>query len=295
MNCLFSIIIPSFNAGQTIKFTLDSLNKQKYIDNFEVIISDSSSDDSVEKLVKSYCLKNMTYKRVGIKVIPSIARNLGAEDAKGKFLVFLDSDVILRPNFLLLINEAITKGYRAGGGSIEVPDFQANKKIVIAQYYLQLNEYLPIGKDRNINFPAGCSIYCEKALFEEIGGFPEIRAAEDVLFGLNINKVSKFWFIPNAIVGHIFRENKDGFYRNQHLLGKYVAKFKKEKSDIILFKGIIPYLFFPLFAFTKFSLITNRILKAGGSHILEYLKVMPFVFLGIYYWTKGFIEGCVED
>jgi len=76
---------------------LDSLFASLFQD-FEVIVVDDASTDRTKVLLGSYpgckliCLKE----RGG----PARARNLGAKEAKGEYLVFLDSDVELRPDSL---------------------------------------------------------------------------------------------------------------------------------------------------------------------------------------------------
>lgn len=89
---LVSIIIPTFNNRSTIQETLDSVYKQSYA-NIEVIVVDDGSTDGVMDEVLKY-----TYEKPSHKIIsqtnkgPSSARNLGFENSRGEFLVFLDAD-----------------------------------------------------------------------------------------------------------------------------------------------------------------------------------------------------------
>lgn len=88
----FSIIIPVYNRGEKIIYTLDSVKNQSY-KNYEVIIIDDGSKDNTFQVCSSYCLENNQfyvyhYQNGGL----SIARNRGIKKAIGKFILFLDSD-----------------------------------------------------------------------------------------------------------------------------------------------------------------------------------------------------------
>jgi glycosyltransferase involved in cell wall biosynthesis len=98
-----SIVIPYFNSESTIKALLDSICASKNSPAFEVIVVDDGS--KVELRIKNLELK-IKNKKV-IRVIrfphnkgPAAARNRGVREARGKFLVFLDSDVRLFPDTL---------------------------------------------------------------------------------------------------------------------------------------------------------------------------------------------------
>lgn len=91
---LVSIIIPFYNAEKTIGRTLESVCKQTY-KNVEVIaVNDGSSDRSLEVLEKYNKRCNMiviSQKNLGV----SEARNIGIENAKGKYITFVDSDDVI--------------------------------------------------------------------------------------------------------------------------------------------------------------------------------------------------------
>jgi glycosyltransferase involved in cell wall biosynthesis len=91
MSILVSVVIPVYNSQEYISDCLDSVLSQTY-KNYEIIaIDDGSTDDSLD-ILKTY------QKNKGIKLFhidnsgQSVARNIGIENAKGKYLVFVDSD-----------------------------------------------------------------------------------------------------------------------------------------------------------------------------------------------------------
>lgn len=290
-----SVIIPSYNSSQTLHYTLDGLLAQNGDWLKEIIVVDSSDNGKFDEFKKRYEPSDIVFINSGVRVIPAIGRNIGALKAKGDILVFLDSDVIPVKDLLEKIVEANNKGYKAGSGSVIMADFQKKNSVAVAQYYLQLSEYIPSGPERTMDFPVGCAVFCEKEIFVKTGGYPEIRAAEDVLLGHAINKITPLWFVPNVCVAHIFREELKGFLDNQKLLGRYVAIYRKKNSDSFLLNGTIAILLFPLYFLYKFILVMNRILHTGNGHVIKLFSVFPHFLIGVLFWTIGFVTGCREE
>ncbi|OYT33718.1 MAG: glycosyl transferase family 2, partial [Candidatus Aenigmarchaeota archaeon ex4484_52] len=82
---LLSIIIPTLNEEKYIPLLLNSIKKQTY-KNYEIIVCDSHSKD------KCYSID---------KKGPGHGRNIGAKYAKGRYLLFFDSDTIIPDKFFL--------------------------------------------------------------------------------------------------------------------------------------------------------------------------------------------------
>ncbi len=93
-NDLISIIIPVYNSSKYLSDTIESINKQNYTNYEAIFIDDGSNDDSVE-IIERYKIQNSKIKIIKIAHQGvSKARNIGIENAKGRFLTFLDSDDI---------------------------------------------------------------------------------------------------------------------------------------------------------------------------------------------------------
>ncbi len=295
MNSRLSVIIPSYNSSGTLSCTLEGLLKQKEIEDYEVIVVDSSDDENITELAAKFETSDIVrFIRSETRLTPSAGRNIGADHSSGSLLVFLDSDVVPSPLLLKKIKDAYETGHKAGGGGVEVPDFQKNKAIALAQYYLQFNEYLPTGKNRTKFFIPSCNFYCDKELFNRAGRFPEIRASEDVTLGLNLSRLTEILFTPDSTVSHIFRENWSSFLNNQKMLGKYVAIYRKNLRRSISQRGIFPIVLSPLFFIIKCARIIPRILKAGRYHILKFTLSLPAFMIGLFFWTIGFIQGSIK-
>ena len=97
---LVSIIVPVYNVKNYLKECISSILSQNYEDIEIILVDDGSQDDSLE-ICKRY--SNMDSR---IQVIHtdncgvSSARNTGMENAQGEYIVFVDSDDMIHPDFL---------------------------------------------------------------------------------------------------------------------------------------------------------------------------------------------------
>lgn len=88
---LVSVIIPVYNAEQTICETLDSVFSQSYQE-LQVIIADDASTDGSVKRIKSYHDSGLELIQLSKNGQVSAARNLALSRVKGDYIAFLDSD-----------------------------------------------------------------------------------------------------------------------------------------------------------------------------------------------------------
>ena len=90
-----SIIIPCYNEEKDLPICLGSLTKQSY-KNFETIIVDDGSSDNTLDIAKKFRTKILKQDHQG----PGKARNLGAKNARGEILVFVDADMHFDKDYL---------------------------------------------------------------------------------------------------------------------------------------------------------------------------------------------------
>ncbi len=90
---LISVVIPAYNAENTIEKAIRSAIVQTYSD-IEVIIVDDCSRDSTVKIAADYAKKDKRIKVFQNQTNKGVAfsRNRGVEEARGDWIAFLDSD-----------------------------------------------------------------------------------------------------------------------------------------------------------------------------------------------------------
>ncbi|MEO8617143.1 MAG: glycosyltransferase [Luteolibacter sp.] len=291
---MVSFIIPSYNSHETIVRALESVFDLVGFRTglHEVIVVDSSDDGITPAILRSFDRPELNIITLPQKTIPATGRNIGAGKANGDLLVFIDSDIYLDPGWLAAVTEVCKLGCQAGGGSVSIAPRQRTDMLAEAQQYLQFNEFLFPGRHGMKAFVPSCNMFCVRRLFEEAGGFPEVRASEDTLFFLKLQGKSAVWFVPQARSFHQFRSRWADLKHNQMLLGKYVAVYRRQYYQNWMYRGLIPVLLLPGFLFVKLGRIIGRIFASGPEHCLRFCYSLPVFMVGLGFWSRGFISGC---
>jgi len=107
-----SVIIPAYNAERTIRETIESVQRQTFLDFELIVINDGSKDRTVELVqsIQDERLKIFSYENGGLPV----ARNRGISRATGEFIAFLDADDLWTPDKLELQLTALKQHPEAG-------------------------------------------------------------------------------------------------------------------------------------------------------------------------------------
>jgi len=101
MDELISIITPSYKSEKFISQTIESVLNQTY-QNWEMIIVDDVSPDNSNEIIEEYTKKDNRIKLIKLAKNsgPAIARNKAIEEAKGRYIAFLDADDLWKPEKL---------------------------------------------------------------------------------------------------------------------------------------------------------------------------------------------------
>ena len=93
VNDLVSIITPAYNAAEYIAETIESVLAQTY-PKWEMLIVNDCSKDNTAEIVQSYAAKDNRIKLINLKQNSgaAVARNTAIQNAKGRYIAFLDSD-----------------------------------------------------------------------------------------------------------------------------------------------------------------------------------------------------------
>lgn len=232
-----SVIIPTLNEADYLGYLLFSLSRQTYR-NFEVIVSDGSSSDETEKIVKSFKkqLPALTF-LVSKRRSPAIQRNEGAKRARFDQLLFLDADVILPADFFA---KCLGEIKRRRLDLAHPLTFPLTKRVVDQYFYLIINWGLDLVQ--NV-FPigGGWTIFSQKKFHREIGGFDERlkKLAEDTDYISRAVKAgARFGIIksssPFISVRRLDYEGRGTALKNQILQGIYFGLFGKYQGQEFL-------------------------------------------------------------
>lgn len=121
----YSVIIPIYNAEKTLARCLDSILRQPFSD-YELLLINDGSGDGSDAICREYastysCVRYFAKENGGV----SSARNLGLEQAKGEYILFVDSDDYVSEDYFALLSHTLESnavdllmfGYRNFGGA----------------------------------------------------------------------------------------------------------------------------------------------------------------------------------
>lgn len=102
-----SVIIPVYNVYEWLDQCMETVVSQTYGD-FEVLLINDGSNDGSEERCQEWTVKDDRIRYIPKKNEgPSLTRNLGIREAKGKYLAFVDADDWVDSNFLKKLYDAV--------------------------------------------------------------------------------------------------------------------------------------------------------------------------------------------
>ncbi len=228
---IVSIITPCFNSSKYLAETYKSILDQTYTNWEWIVVDDYSTDNSVE-LLKSFEESRLIIIQAKSNKGAANARNQGLDIAKGRYITFLDSDDIWKPNFI----ERCLTFLRDN-----------NETLVYATYHRVNEELQPILKDfiaidkvnknrilYNCPIPMLTSMYDQK----EIGKiyFPDIELREDHAMWINLlNKIEHARAIKEPLAYYRIRENSVS--RDKFRIAKKQYNLYREFLKMNVFKA----------------------------------------------------------
>lgn len=265
-----SVIIPAYNEERYIEKALDSLKKQSY-KNFEIIVVDDGSTDRTREIVKKF-------KQVilinGKHAGPGASRNLGAENAKGEFLVFVDADMTFDKNYLKNLISPMKKSAQTIGTT---HDYEIATNI--SNPWSDLWGEIRVSKESAKEVKIFRAI--RKKNFLEMKGFdPRYGYADD----------QTFWFKHN--IGPVVAADTTCYHRNPETLketykqARWIGRSWKNRFRFLSFEPIALIcltLFLFFFPFIVFAKSLEQKLKKK-----LYFRI---IFLFYFYKFGGYLEG----
>ena len=278
-NCLFySFIVPAFNRPDEVEELLNSFVQLSLpssgFNGFEVIFADGSPTDVLAPIITSFTskVKVVHLHRPRLAISPS--RNLGAEHATGDYLIFLDSDVILPPSYLLNLHASLSSNPidAFGGPDAAHASFTPIQKAIS----FAMTSYLTTGgirggkKQLHQYNPRGFNMGIKKSVFNQVNGFSSMTCGEDIELSIRILEAGfKINLIPEVFVYHKRRSTFKSFFRQVFRFGAARVNIFYRHRDQLKITHLFPSVFLLFLlsgfasAFVSLSLFQLFLLVAG--------------------------------
>lgn len=227
-----SVIIPTYNEEKHIGECLESLLKQTHRD-MEIIVVDDGSSDRTRDIISSP-ITLLRQKHLG----PGAARNLGAKEAKGEILVFVDADMTFDKSFIKKLVDPIVKGKVKGTFSKE--EYVSNWENVWARCW-SINEGWMEKRRHPKDYPNKQKVFRAilKSEFDQVNGFDPSRGyVDDWSLGERLG-----YDAINALGAKFYHKNPDTLgevFKQAKWVGKRKYKFGIFGSFIALLRASLP-------------------------------------------------------
>jgi glycosyltransferase involved in cell wall biosynthesis len=281
MSVLFSIIIPSYNRADFIKNIIRDILAQVYT-NYELIVVDDGSSDNTNEIVNQFIDENPQSKIKYLYQANSergVARNNGLENAKGDYVIFIDSDDTVYVNHLEVAYDFILKNnfpeifhlrYDFKNGELEkigegpVYNTTANKNLIFGNF-LSCNGVV-LRKD----------IACQNKFDER----REMAALEDWHLWLRLAVKYPIYYVNTITSSVVNHDKRSVVITNQD---KLILRFDTFMKSILSNTSIVNYYSKDIHKFKAgcFSYISLHLALTGKhklmslAYLFKSLRVLP--------------------
>ncbi|WP_071119541.1 glycosyltransferase family 2 protein [Romboutsia timonensis] len=226
---LVSIITPVYNAERFLSDTIKSVQNQTY-KNWEILLIDDCSKDNSAQIIKEFQKYDNRIKYIKLKKNSgaSVSRNEGIRNAKGRFIAFVDSDDIWKPEKLEIQIKYMLKenlGFTFTSYRYMKENGELTNKIAKAPSKINYNGLLK-------NTIIGCSTVVIDREIVDYFEMPLVRRGQDTATWLQILRKEKYAYgieqdlVNYRLVGESLSSNKIkalkrtwNTYRNVEKLG----------------------------------------------------------------------------
>lgn len=319
MSASLSLIIPVYNRPQEVEELLESLSRQTDGD-FEIILVEDGSEIKSEAIARQWQSKlNLSY-YFKTNSGPGLSRNYGAQKAKADYLIFLDSDCIIPPNYIRAVKSALAKDNLDAFGGPDAAD-DSFTLIQKAINYAMTSLFTTGGirgsrKSVEKFHPRSFNMGYSRDVFEKTGGFANLRFGEDIDMSIRMMKAGfKTGLIPEAFVYHKRRTNFRQFFKQVYNSGiARINLYKRHPQSLkilhffpaIFSLGLAVSLIAAIFSFPYFlalytvyflaifidSSVKNKSLMVGALSILaSAIQLISYGSGFIYAFVKRIVLG----
>lgn len=275
-----SVIVPVRNGGNTLDACLHSIERSTY-KNYEIIVVDDHSTDNSIEIAKKY---DSTIVQLTEDFGANHARNLGAKNAKGRILVFIDSDIVIKRDTIQMIVESLNEGLDTVVGVYTAKHRNEN---LVSQYKNLWIRFSYMKSPPTIDWLFGAISGIKREIFEKIGGFNvELLAKhgnDDIELGKRFSKVNANIILDLDLeVEHLKNYTVRSFIKNEFNRSMGFAKLATELGETSrsLKQGFVNV--YPVFVLsTLFVIVLAALATTSVMGLTSYWFLVGGLFLYI--------------
>ena len=277
----FSVIVPLYNRPEEIQELLESIVHQSFQD-FEVIVVEDGSDQDARNIVLGFQDRLDVHYFWKENTRQGFTRNFGFERAKGDWFVVFDSDCLIPPHYLEVVDAHLRANPGVdvyGGPDAAHASFTPLQKAISHAMTSPLTTGGIRGRARNVGayHPRSFNMGISRAAWERSGGYRISVKGEDIEFSMRlIAHGLQSVLIPEAHVYHKRRTDFAQFRRQVHFFGTARVNIRKFFPGAIRPIHWMPSLFL-LYVASMVPLALGLHFGAGLPATWSVLPVLPYL------------------
>lgn len=283
-NIRLSVIIPCYNAAETIEAQLEAFAEECWEEPWELLIADNGSTDDTLEIVNRH-QEHMPHLRIvdgSHRRGQAHARNCGVREAHGDLLAFCDADDVIAPGWVAAMGRALINS------EFVACRFDVEK---LNAPWVRASRNNPQGRGVQkytnppyLNHAAAAGLGIRRSLHEAVGGFDEtVPVLDDTDYCWRVQlSGAELTFVSDAVIHYRYRSSLHGIYAQAKAYGM---------SNVLLYKKFrprgMPRLSWKSGVKGWFRLATSvptrMRSKEGRAHWLRQLG-----------WRVGRLHGCIK-
>ncbi len=275
-----SVVLPAFNAHETLGDAVARLLEQRFAGTYEVIVvASADSEHELDDLALPDDPRLRVERHVP-RLTSSEARNLAVELARGKAIAFTDADVIPAKDWLEQLSLA-SRGSWCVAGSI-ANGTPANIPGTV-EYLVEFFDLTParIGSSEH---GATANLLMPRSLWSRYGPFPADKSCGDTWITQRCLHDGVFRFEPDAVVHHLNRQRMGEVLSHQYSLGGAYARLVQRQGG-----SIDPPLGCALRrTYGRIVYLYRRLAQWTPNDLRRAVLLSPLVIAGFGSWGAGF-------
>lgn len=247
-NDLISIIIPIFNVDKYVEKTIKSLINQTYL-NIEILLINDGSTDMSGDICNEYAEK---YNKIRVfhqnnKGVSS-ARNLGIDNARGKYIIFVDGDDYVEPNYSSSLYDSIIED--KADMAVQMYFNYYNEKKMVRNIEENINKNMTGLEFIDFQILGGKDTTIYAKIYKK-----QILDKYNIRFNESITNLEDMLFLYDYSIhcNRIKYSSISAYYRIVRNDGVAFSKFNEKKLD----------------ALKVFDIINNKLLKINNKSFIE--------------------------
>ena len=284
-----SVIIASYHSGRTLPACLRSLAGQITHTPFEVLLVESSGDDTAERVRQEF--PSVRVLAFAERKYCGEARNAAIAEARANLLAFLDADCTVASTWV----DDVLAAHRTGRIVVSGSVCNGDPKNLLSWVYAlaEFSAWLPY-RHRRVAL-VGCCMSMRREAFAQFGPFLEGTYGSDTAFQWKMERAGEFvHFEPALSVAHHYVGNRlSAFLAHEVAHGRNFAQVRVRETRPQGWKLGAWVLGAPFLPSLLYARIVSRVARCPPTW-LPFALCWPLVYVAVTAWAVGETLGYCE-